>query len=301
MIVEQGENLPTFFSDASSDELASSRQTIFNGLSFQWIDDGADIPTVLTRPSSEQLIFWGSPDLVFGINPTRETDPNHYLSVEQGELYQMQINDVIYTEEDDINEAWDFLVVLGTEDSKALEFAIYEKGQPYQLSSYFFDITGPADTPLADSDNFESALDLQNSFFAPFDDFEWQMSGRIDVRQASFGQVADDFDAEGTSTITVIANVFGSIMFLDGLTETVMESSHTIEYQGTSFDYAEVDSFIMTVVRDNEFTTEFAAEIAESFPDNAGISYSTAVALIGQANMGSTLLMVAGSDGNYVG
>ena len=299
MIVEQGKNLPAFFSDASSEELASSRKTTFNGLSFQWIDD--DVGTVLTGPLSEQLIFWGSPDLVFGFNPTREIDPNHHLSVEQGELYQMQINEVIYSEEDDINEAWDFLVVLGTEDSKALEFAIYEEGRPEQLSSYWFDITGPSDTPLADSDNFESALDLQNSFFSPFDDFEWQMSGRIDVRQASFGQVADDLDTEGTSTITVIANVFGSIMFLDGLTETVTDSSHTIEYQGTSFDYTEVDGFITTVVRDNEFTAEFAAEIAESFPDNAGISYSTAVALIGQANMESTLLMVAGADGNYVG
>lgn len=46
---------------------------------------------------------------------------------------------------------------------------------------------------------------------------------------------------------------------------------------------------------------EFAAEIAESFPDSAGISYSTALALIGQANLESTLLTVAGADENYVG
>ena len=58
-----------------------------------------------------------------------------------------------------------------------------------------------------------------------------------------------------------------------------------------------MDGIITTVVRDGEF----AAEIAESFPDSAGISYSTAVALIGQANMESTLLAVAGADGNYVG
>ena len=62
-----------------------------------------------------------------------------------------------------------------------------------------------------------------------------------------------------------------------------------------------MDGIITTVVRDGEFTSEFAAEIAESFPDSAGISYSTAVALIGQANMESTLLAVAGADGNYVG
>jgi len=106
---------------------------------------------------------------------------------------------------------------------------------------------------------------------------------------------------EGQYSLTAIANVFGSIMFLDGLTETVTSTSHTIEYNGTIFDYAEVDGIITTVVRDGEFTSEFAAEIAESFPDSAGISYSTAVALIGQANMESTLLMVAGADGNYVG
>ena len=105
----------------------------------------------------------------------------------------------------------------------------------------------------------------------------------------------------GQYSLTAIANVFGSIMFLDGLTETVTASSHTIEYQGTSFDYAEVDGIITTVVRDGEFTSEFAAEIAESFPDSAGISYSTAVTLLGQANMESTLLTVAGADGNYVG
>ena len=105
----------------------------------------------------------------------------------------------------------------------------------------------------------------------------------------------------GQYSLTAIANVFGSIIYLDGLTETVTDSSHTIEYNGTTFNYAEVDGIITTVARDGEFTNEFAAEIAESFPDAAGISYSTALALIGQANIESTLMMVAGADGNYVG
>jgi len=105
-------------------------------------------------------------------------------------------------------------------------------------------------------------------------------------------------DSQG---LTLIVNAFGTTKLLDGLTETVTDSSHTIEYNGTTFDYSEVDGMITTVVRDGEFTSEFAAEIAESFPNSAGISYSTAVALIGQANMESTLMMVAGADGNYVG
>ena len=111
----------------------------------------------------------------------------------------------------------------------------------------------------------------------------------------------DPLVSEGVHSLTVIANVLGSIMFLDGLTETVTASSHSIEYNGTTFDYEQVDGIITTVVRDGEFTSEFAAEIAESFPDSAGISYSTAVALIGQANMESTLMMVASAGGNYIG
>ena len=110
----------------------------------------------------------------------------------------------------------------------------------------------------------------------------------------------ESFQSEQHS-LTVIANVFGSIMFLDGLTETVTSDSHTIEYNGTTFDYEEVDAIITTVVRDDEFTEEFSAEIVESFPEFEGISYNTALALIGQPNMEGTLLMVAGFDGNYVG
>ena len=105
----------------------------------------------------------------------------------------------------------------------------------------------------------------------------------------------------GSYTLEVILNLTNSPVFLDGLIETVTESAHTIEYQGNTYDYSAVQDLITTVSRDGEFTSEFAAEIAESFPDSAGISYSTAVALIGQANMESTLLMVAGADGNYVG
>ena len=105
----------------------------------------------------------------------------------------------------------------------------------------------------------------------------------------------------GVYDLTLIANVLGSVMILDNITETVTSDSRTLSWEGQVFDYAAVDSITTTAVRDGEFTSEFAAEIVESFPDSAGISYSTAVSLIGQANMGSTLLMVAGADGNYVG
>ena len=105
----------------------------------------------------------------------------------------------------------------------------------------------------------------------------------------------------GEHILSLIANVGGEIMFLDDLTETITATSHTIEYDGTVYNYSDVDEIITTVVRDGEFTTEYAVEIAESFPDFAGITYDEAIDLVGQPNMVETLLMVAGFDGNYVG
>ena len=106
--------------------------------------------------------------------------------------------------------------------------------------------------------------------------------------------------SNGLYELTLIANVFGSVLILDSITELVTDESHILDWEGQLFTYEDIDAVTTTVVRDGEFTSEFTAEIAESFPDSVGISYSTAVALIGQANMESTLLMVAGADGNYV-
>lgn len=103
----------------------------------------------------------------------------------------------------------------------------------------------------------------------------------------------------GTHSLTVIADVFGSIILLKDLTEVVSETAHVIYHAGTVFNYEDVDSFVTTVVRNDEFTAEFQSEIAESFPTQANIDYRTAVALIGQTNIEDTLLMVAGADGNY--
>ena len=102
-------------------------------------------------------------------------------------------------------------------------------------------------------------------------------------------------------SLDVIANLLGNVMFLKGLKETVTQSSHFIEYNGQSFNYSEIDSIITTVVRDSQFTAEFAQEIIDAYPSFSGISYSTAVTFIGQSNLDATLLAVAGADGNYVG
>ena len=76
--------------------------------------------------------------------------------------------------------------------------------------------------------------------------------------------------------------------------------SHTIEFEGSIYQYDEVDPFILTVARDEEFTEEFSQEIAESFPSEAEIGYGLAISLIGPTNWQATLLSVAGADGSYL-
>jgi hypothetical protein len=90
-------------------------------------------------------------------------------------------------------------------------------------------------------------------------------------------------------------------LYLKGLTETVSSTAHTIEYSGTTFNYSDVDGLLTTVIRDSEFTDEFAQEIADAYPSVAGITYATAVSLVGEAAIEGVLIAVAGADGNYVG
>ena len=101
--------------------------------------------------------------------------------------------------------------------------------------------------------------------------------------------------------LDVIVDLLGQVLYLRDLTETVTTTSHTVEYAGITFNWSDVDSFVTTVVRDNEFTEEFAKEISDAFPSVAGISYQTALTIIGTTGIQEVLLMVAGADGNYVG
>lgn len=110
------------------------------------------------------------------------------------------------------------------------------------------------------------------------------------------------FDKKLTSdTVDVIVSLFGHGFMLKGLTEVNDGSSHTLIYDGAVINYTDVDPIIMTVVRNGEFTEEFAQEIADSFPENTGVKYQTVVSLVGAAAIDEILLYVAGVDGNYVG
>ncbi|MDB2425872.1 hypothetical protein N9W43_08735 [Litoricolaceae bacterium] len=113
-------------------------------------------------------------------------------------------------------------------------------------------------------------------------------------------EVPTDPDAT-VSEVTVIVELLGNTLMLEGLNETLTDTSHTITHNGQSYDYSSIDSFTSIVARDGNFTDEFAQEIADAYPSVAGITYSAALGLIGSENWEATILGVAGADGNYVG
>lgn len=104
-----------------------------------------------------------------------------------------------------------------------------------------------------------------------------------------------------SSSLDVIVSLFGNVFYLKGLIERKADNLHTVEYNGQIFNFADVDLFVTTVVRDGEFTDEFAQEIADAYPEVTGISYTTAVTVVGASAIEGVLITVAGADGNYVG
>jgi len=95
-------------------------------------------------------------------------------------------------------------------------------------------------------------------------------------------------------------------MLLEGVKEYIqfndtVLTKHALIYQGVSYNYADVDALLTVVTRGNNFSAEFAQEIADYAPSVAGISYNRAVELVGIANIKDIMMTVAGSDGNYVG
>lgn len=94
-------------------------------------------------------------------------------------------------------------------------------------------------------------------------------------------------------------------VLLKGLSETItftngFVSKHIVQYSGIEFIYDQIDPLITTITRDGEFTAEFNKEINDYVQSDANITYKVAVALVGAQNIDNIIVMVAGSDGNYV-
>ena len=94
----------------------------------------------------------------------------------------------------------------------------------------------------------------------------------------------------------ILKNLNQIITFSDGLM-----IKNTLEYAGSTFDYALIDSLTMTVTSDGNFTSEFRKEITDLLPAAANFSYQDTVKLVGIANIDNVILYVAGADGNFIG
>lgn len=93
----------------------------------------------------------------------------------------------------------------------------------------------------------------------------------------------------------LLKDLVETFTFTDGI-----NTGHTLNYLGTSFNYGDVDSLITMVTRDGEFTDEFRSEISAAYPSFSSIKYAEALSLIGVSNIDQILIQVAGIDGGYV-
>ena len=93
----------------------------------------------------------------------------------------------------------------------------------------------------------------------------------------------------------ILSNLVENITTKDGLT-----TSHTIKLGNTDFAYSQIDSLIMTVTRDGNFTDEFRREISDAIPSASGLTYKDVVSIVGTPNIDSVILKIAGLDGLFV-
>jgi len=125
----------------------------------------------------------------------------------------------------------------------------------------------------------------------------------VTVNDTSFGPPSTE-----TNTVTIIVNegVAGPLpLLLENLIEKKTSSgadiiSHTLTYAGNSYTYEELDEFITTVLRNDNFTAEFQAEISDLSDNMPAISYQDLILLVGQSNISTTLINIAGADGYFV-
>lgn len=114
---------------------------------------------------------------------------------------------------------------------------------------------------------------------------------------------------ESTSVLSVLVEAgvlaSGPVLLKDLVEVTTYQgqtvTSHTVEYAGILINYADIDALVTTVARDGEFTSEFRSEISSLAPSAASLKYQDLLALVGVASFDSTLIYIAGADGNYVG
>lgn len=173
--------------------------------------------------------------------------------------------------------------------------------------------------------NFSGTSGTYTATFTPSTNFSGD--GTVSILSDVFSDAAGNVNTDGldannkwtfTRTITVLNEkhslsvivdkgvLSSSAMLLKGLNESItytdgIVTKHSVEYSRITFDYSQVDSLITTVLRDDEFTSEFRKELSDAAPSTTNLSYKDTVFLVGLNNIDSALLMIAGIDGNFVG
>ena len=123
------------------------------------------------------------------------------------------------------------------------------------------------------------------------------------VKDTSLSQTTTEIH---TLSVIVDKGILGAdAVILKGLVEKMtltngVISNHTVQYGTSIFDYSQIDSLIMTVTSDGNFTAEFRKEITDLLPAAANFSYQDTVKFVGTANIDNVILYVAGADGNFV-
>ena len=126
-----------------------------------------------------------------------------------------------------------------------------------------------------------------------------------DNDQGAHGYLSDTIERNIISLIVEEGIVSESALTVSDLNEVIVRNgqdvlSHTIEYGGQAYKYQDVDKLTMVYLRNDEFSTEFQKEIADSFPDYSTVSYSDVVSLVWISGMSDVILQVAGADGTFV-
>lgn len=126
-----------------------------------------------------------------------------------------------------------------------------------------------------------------------------------DNDQGDHGYIADTVEQNVISLIVEEGVVAESALVVSDLNEVIVSNgqdvlSHTIEYGGVTYQYQDVDQFIMVYLRNDQFSAEYQKEIADSFPEHSTVSYSEVVSIIGLSGLNEVILQVAGADGLFV-
>ena len=126
-----------------------------------------------------------------------------------------------------------------------------------------------------------------------------------DNDQGAHGYVADTVEKNTISIIVEEGVVSDSALTVSDLVEERILNgekviSHTITYGSQDYKYEDVKDLVMIFLRNDDFTSIFQNEIAESFPDYSEVTYSEVISLVGLGGISDTILQVASSDGFFV-